>query len=96
MEKNLIIFGEDWGSFPSSTEHLTKSLLKKGWSIIWINSIGLRQPSLNLKDMVRLFKKLKQLFQKKKLYIEKRQFWCTKSRQFNRIRVNLKGIKRET
>lgn len=46
-KKKLIIFAEDWGRFPSSSQHLINALLKQGWDVIWINSIGLRKPQWN-------------------------------------------------
>ena len=54
----LIVFGEDWGVHPSSTQHIVK-ILGKNRQIIWLNSIGLRKPKLTRHDMVRLFNKVK-------------------------------------
>ncbi len=54
----LVVFGEDWGAHPSSTQHIVKELGKTR-TIIWLNSIGLRKPKLNLHDCVRIFKKIK-------------------------------------
>lgn len=56
-EKKLIIFGEDWGRFPSSTQHLASGLLNLGWKIIWINSIGMRKPKLSRSWIKRLYHK---------------------------------------
>ena len=50
---DLVVFGEDWGALPSSTQHLISHLLKKH-RVIWINSIGMRSPSLSLKDLKRV------------------------------------------
>jgi len=55
--RDLIVFGEDWGSLPSSTQHLITHL-SKDRRILWINSIGLRQPKFNVKDIKRIFTKL--------------------------------------
>jgi len=60
IEKDLIVFGEDWGSHPSSTQHLVK-ILAKNRKVIWVNSIGLRRPRINFFDFLRLLKKLKAL-----------------------------------
>lgn len=59
MKHDLIVFGEDWGGLPSSTQHLIKqlSLTRK---VIWINSIGLRQPNWSLHDIKRAWHKLTQ------------------------------------
>ena len=60
ITKDLIVFGEDWGSHPSSTQHLVR-ILAKNRKVIWINSIGLRRPRINVYDFLRLLKKLKAL-----------------------------------
>ncbi|MGL1956913.1 MAG: glycosyltransferase [Colwellia sp.] len=54
----LIVFGEDWGAHPSSTQHIMK-VLGKNRSVIWLNSIGLRKPRLTMHDFIRLFNKVK-------------------------------------
>ncbi len=54
---DLIIFGEDWGSLPSSTQHLAGYLARQR-KIVWINSIGLRRPRICLRDIRRAIKKL--------------------------------------
>jgi len=53
-----IVFGEDWGRHPSSTQHLMKSITRKH-QVYWVNSIGLRRPKLT--DGKRIIEKLKQL-----------------------------------
>lgn len=55
--RDLIVFGEDFGGLPSSTQHLVKHLAKER-KVIWVNSIGLRQPRLNQHDIQRAFSKL--------------------------------------
>jgi len=57
MAHDLIVFAEDWGALPSSTQHLIKHLAKTR-KVLWINSIGLRQPTFNLHDLKRLWHKL--------------------------------------
>ncbi|MGL4544707.1 MAG: glycosyltransferase [Plesiomonas sp.] len=53
----LVVLGEDWGGHPSSTQHLIKRLLHDR-QVIWVNSIGLRRPRLNRRDLSRLWQKL--------------------------------------
>lgn len=55
--RDMIVFGEDFGGLPSSTQHLIKYLpnMRK---IIWVNSIGLRQPRLTKHDCSRAMHKL--------------------------------------
>lgn len=65
-EKNLIVFGEDWGRFPSSTQYIIQGLIKLGWNILWINSIGLRNPSFEWSYFKRLANKFTRIFFVKK------------------------------
>jgi glycosyltransferase involved in cell wall biosynthesis len=51
------MFGEDWGSHPSTTQHLARHLAKDR-KIAWVNSIGLRRPRFDRHDLVRLGQKL--------------------------------------
>lgn len=52
MSRDLIVFGEDWGGHPSSTQHLIRHLPGQR-RMVWVNSIGLRRPRLSLHDMRR-------------------------------------------
>ncbi|BBN81663.1 glycosyl transferase [Pseudoalteromonas sp. A25] len=49
----FIVFGEDWGGLPSSTQHLFKHL-SKSHNVHWVNSVGMRRPKMNKTDFVRL------------------------------------------
>lgn len=64
MNHDLIVFGEDWGQHPSSTQHLIKHLAQDR-KVIWINSIGLRRPKFSVTDISRVANKLKRMFRKK-------------------------------
>lgn len=55
--RDLIVFGEDFGGLPSSTQHLITHLNSER-KILWVNSIGLRKPKLTLKDVRRALNKL--------------------------------------
>lgn len=56
-ERDLIVFGEDWGGLPSSTQHLIHQMAENR-KIVWVNSIGLRQPSFTINDIKRIISKL--------------------------------------
>lgn len=56
--RDLIVFGEDLGGLPSSTQHLVKRLADDR-QVLWINSIGLRQPRINRRDLSRVWQKLR-------------------------------------
>lgn len=69
QEKKLIVFAEDWGRFPSSTQHLIFALLNLGWDVIWINSVGMRKPTLKFSYFRRILGKIYQyIFSKSKKY----------------------------
>lgn len=57
MARDLVVFGEDWGAHPSSTQHLVRHLLP-AYRALWVNSIGLRRPRLSAQDVARAFRKL--------------------------------------
>ncbi|EPE37404.1 glycosyltransferase [Candidatus Photodesmus katoptron Akat1] len=57
MKRDLIVFGEDFNGLPSSTQYLIKNL-SHNRKVLWINSIGLRQPKLNLIDIKRSCSKI--------------------------------------
>jgi len=57
MTADLVVFGEDWGRHPSSTQHLVKRLAADR-RVIWVNSIGLRRPRLGPADLKRIVQKL--------------------------------------
>lgn len=63
MKSDLIVFGEDWGAHPSSTQHLVKHL-SQSRKTLWVNSIGMRRPRFSLKDGKRILQKGRALLQK--------------------------------
>jgi len=40
---DIVIFGEDWGRHPTSTQALAAELARER-RILWVNSVGLRRP----------------------------------------------------
>ena len=52
----LIVFGEDWGAHPSSTQHLISRIALNG-PVIWVNSIGMRRPRFSARDLKRVWTK---------------------------------------
>ena len=57
MTRDMIVFGEDWGAHPSSTQHLIRQFMRDR-RVIWVNSLGLRAPRLDLRDGRRILRKL--------------------------------------
>ncbi|WP_193172619.1 glycosyltransferase [Nisaea nitritireducens] len=60
MKRPLVMFGEDWGGLPSSSQHLAKRFAADR-PVIWVNSIGLRRPRLNASDAGRVLRKLRSM-----------------------------------
>ena len=56
-KKWIIFFGEDWGRHHSTGQYLAKELAKN-YRVLWINSLGMRAPKLNIRDISRIFHKL--------------------------------------
>lgn len=54
---DLIVFGEDWGSHRSSTQHLIRHMPGER-RMLWVNSIGLRRPRLGMADVGRAARKI--------------------------------------
>ena len=55
-----IVFGDDWGGQPSTTQHLVLNLPAED-RVIWVDSIGMRQPRLRLTDAARVWHKARGL-----------------------------------
>jgi glycosyltransferase involved in cell wall biosynthesis len=51
-----IVFGDDWGAHPSTTQHLVLNLPAED-AVIWVDTIGMRKPKLRLTDLKRLWGK---------------------------------------
>lgn len=55
----LIVFSDDWGRHPSSSQHLVARMLGER-EVIWVNTIGTRPPRLDLATARRVGEKLRQ------------------------------------
>jgi glycosyltransferase involved in cell wall biosynthesis len=61
--RDIIIFGDDWGRYPSTIQHIGKVIAKQN-RIIWVGSLGLRKPKLNMYDIRRVWEKAKGILRK--------------------------------
>jgi glycosyltransferase involved in cell wall biosynthesis len=61
----MIVFGEDWGAHPSSTQHLIKEI-SQTHEVNWVNSVGMRTPGFSVKDIKRVVNKFMSLFSMRK------------------------------
>jgi len=59
VNQTLIVFADDWGRHPSSSQHLVKHLLDEH-RVVWVNTIGTRTPQLNLQLLQRGIEKVRQ------------------------------------
>ena len=55
---DIICFSNDWDGDPLSKKHIMKRLARKN-RILWVNSLGNRNPTASAKDMARVAKRLK-------------------------------------
>lgn len=56
--RDFIVFSDDWGRHPFSCQHLMKHFLKDN-RILWVNTIGMRNPNASLYDIKRAMGKLR-------------------------------------
>ncbi len=55
--KDFIIFSDDWGRHPFSCQHIMEHFLPHN-KLLWVNTIGMRTPTLSLYDMKRAYGKI--------------------------------------
>lgn len=58
---NIICFSSDWQQDPLSKHHIMSRLARQN-RVLWINSIGMRTPTVNGKDIAKIGLKLKTFF----------------------------------
>ena len=56
-KRPLVVFSDDWGRHPSSTQHIVSIMLGER-DVLWVNTIGTRMPSLKLRDVKKVCGKL--------------------------------------
>jgi glycosyltransferase involved in cell wall biosynthesis len=53
-----LVFADDWGSHPSSAQHLFRRFLAIN-RVVWFNSVGLRLPRATFYDLRKIFQKIR-------------------------------------
>jgi glycosyltransferase involved in cell wall biosynthesis len=53
-----LVFGDDWGRHPSTTQHLARQL-GRGSRVVWIDSLAMRSPRLTAADARRVWGRLR-------------------------------------
>lgn len=61
---DFIIFGDDWGEHASTTQHLVRHFPVTD-KVIWVDSIGMRSPGVNWKDLERMITKARSFVTKR-------------------------------
>jgi len=70
---NIICFSSDWHQDPLSKHHIISRLAKHN-KVLWINSIGMRKPTVTKNDLTKAFSKIKS-FVKTRLEPMDKDFW---------------------
>src|SRR2546427_1291660 len=56
---SIICISQDWQGDPTSKAHIMRILAKKN-QVLWVNSIGMRRPTISHADLHRIVSKLQQ------------------------------------
>ncbi|MGO9019945.1 MAG: glycosyltransferase [Syntrophobacteraceae bacterium] len=57
-DQDFLVFSDDWGRHPSSCQHIIRNILPYN-RVLWVNTIGMRNPQLSLYDIRRGIEKIK-------------------------------------
>jgi glycosyltransferase involved in cell wall biosynthesis len=58
LNRSIICFAHDWHGDPTSKTHVMRILAREN-RVLWVNSIGMRRPSVSSRDLKRIVHKLK-------------------------------------
>ncbi len=58
-ERRFVVFSDDWGRHPSSSQHLFARIARRR-RVVWVNTIGTRTPTLSRADLARAAGKLRE------------------------------------
>jgi glycosyltransferase involved in cell wall biosynthesis len=57
---SFFVFSDDWGQHPSSCQHLFREISKRH-RVVWVNTIGMRDPRLNWVDFRKAWGKIRKM-----------------------------------
>ena len=60
---DFIVFSDDWGEHPSSCQHIFRHIAKDH-RVLWVNTIGMRNPTFSWTDARKVFIKVSKMFGK--------------------------------
>ena len=61
-DMSFLVFSDDWGEHPSSCQHLFWRISKEH-KVLWVNTIGMRNPKPALSDFEKAISKVRKMFQ---------------------------------
>ncbi len=59
----FIVFADDWGGHPSSSQHLFRRIAAKH-DVLWVNTVGMRRPKLTRSDFGKAWAKMRRMFRR--------------------------------
>jgi glycosyltransferase involved in cell wall biosynthesis len=57
---SFVVFSDDWGEHPSSCQHLFR-VIGRSHRVLWVNTIGMRNPKLTIGDLQKIRTKLRKM-----------------------------------
>ncbi len=60
---DFIVFSDDWGEHPSSSQHLFRQIARDH-RVLWVNTVGMRRPRLNAADLRKAARKLRHMLRR--------------------------------
>jgi len=61
QQSSFIVFSDDWGEHPSSCQHIFRNIPDE-YRVLWVNTIGMRNPTLTIGDVKKIFFKSLRMF----------------------------------
>lgn len=65
QDPDFVVFSDDWGEHPSSCQHIFRHIAKNH-RVLWVNTIGMRNPTLSWKDARKILVKASKMFGNKR------------------------------
>lgn len=62
-DTGFIVFADDWGGHPSSSQHLFRRIAAKH-DVLWVNTVGMRRPRLTRSDFGKAWSKMRRMFRR--------------------------------
>ncbi len=59
-DRGFIVFSDDWGEHPSSSQHLFRRIAATH-DVLWVNTIGMRKPRLSSLDLTKARRKIRKM-----------------------------------